>query len=412
MEAVTAIGLMFVLAYDLPPTWFVSSAREINAASPDAWSRMMVVMFVVSGVALHHLSGQLGEIIKVMRREPLLPSFVAMMLLSVLWTADVAVTYRESLAIAAVLFLGYWIVLRFTLRQIIGYASIALGCGTVLHYLWVFGVSQYGKSPAGWTGLFGHKNTLGSSAVLAVLVALFATRAYPRLRIPAYALAAANVGLALGSDSKTAQVSLIILLPSLTIIWMFRARRTLYGAVALTLITGSVALIQLGQRNLEVVADTLERDVTLTGRTKIWSAAMTELREEPLLGYGWNAFWRGWFSPAHDVWRELPAGRPGHAHNALLQYALHLGVIGAAIALFLFIRLLVRSARLVRISPDWRGMWPMAFATYTLMFSITELGVIRRDLAFLLFVIAVSRATLAATSPPAPHVRGAQHARR
>ena len=39
--------------------------------------------------------------------------------------------------------------------------------------------------------------------------------------------------------------------------------------------------------------DLLGKDVTLTGRTGIWSAVLDSIAKRPLLGYGYQAFWLG-----------------------------------------------------------------------------------------------------------------------
>jgi exopolysaccharide production protein ExoQ len=74
-----------------------------------------------------------------------------------------------------------------------------------------------------------------------------------------------------------------------------------------------------------VVAEALDRDVTLTGRTDIWAAAL-KLDTNPLLGAGFASVW---LTPeGYAVAEEL---RIPHAHNGYLETYLNNGILGVVL---------------------------------------------------------------------------------
>jgi O-antigen ligase len=64
---------------------------------------------------------------------------------------------------------------------------------------------------------------------------------------------------------------------------------------------------------------------SLTGRFEVWEVAVDLIRRSPWVGYGFVAAARTELAPS------LPRFFPGHAHNAWLQAALDVGLIGAGL---------------------------------------------------------------------------------
>ena len=91
---------------------------------------------------------------------------------------------------------------------------------------------------------------------------------------------------------------------------------------------GPLAVV-LAIRTVPAVLDLLGRDITLTGRTQIWSLAARAVAERPATGYGADAFWR---SPIGDQVRWMFGRSAVHAHNAWLDIVLDFGVLGGVVA--------------------------------------------------------------------------------
>jgi O-antigen ligase len=92
-------------------------------------------------------------------------------------------------------------------------------------------------------------------------------------------------------------------------------------------------------------------DPTLTQRTTIWSALLQNLRERPLLGVGWAAFWdvgekfNPINAPENAFFRD--ASLINTAHNGYIDMMLQTGLIGLTLKLLVIARLMYVYARLV-----------------------------------------------------------------
>ena len=91
------------------------------------------------------------------------------------------------------------------------------------------------------------------------------------------------------------------------------------------------------------------KDMTFTGRTMIWAVMVDHLREHPLLGIGYGAYWTlpvpG--KPAYDYIQRLHFF-PGSAHNGYLDMLNDLGAVGAAVLFGFLVTFVVQALRLLR----------------------------------------------------------------
>ncbi len=382
------MAVMFVLAYDFPTAWFVVDRGErVGATEVQGYVPAVLLLAGLFAVAALIHSPEIW--VRMVALEPLLALFVMLAVVSTLWSDDPAVTLRMSLPLVAVVVLGYWMVAQFRLAEILLMLCAVLALGVLVQYVFIFGLPTYGQSRLGWSGTAPDKNVMGRLAVLAAVHFALAIGAFPRLRLFWGLMLAAAVGLVLGSTSATSLAGLGFVVALVVVVKVFRARKTLYGAVAVSMVGGGALGVFTVLANLEFVARLLGKDVTLTGRTILWEGALAEALKRPLFGHGWGAFWQGPLSPSRPI-LDLASWDPPHAHNALLDYSLTLGFVGAAIAVALFFRYVVRAARAVRYRPGTLGLWPLSYAGYAFIFSITEFGVISRSIFFLLLTIHIS----------------------
>jgi O-antigen ligase len=95
--------------------------------------------------------------------------------------------------------------------------------------------------------------------------------------------------------------------------------------------------------------------------------------EEPLIGYGYQAFWEGSHSPGAAFWRTTGNGAP-NAHNGWLQLMLDIGGIGLLVFVFATVVLAVNLFRLLRQtqSKSWFVEWAISFLAFYLVASFSE----------------------------------------
>jgi exopolysaccharide production protein ExoQ len=131
------------------------------------------------------------------------------------------------------------------------------------------------------------------------------------------------------STSKTSLVSLVLGAGGVGFVWLIRRGPASATMATWAAVFGAMLLAGFLLVASDVFLGLLGKDATLTGRTKIWSAVLTQIHKHPWTGYGYAAVWddkTGWGPLA---WITKDAGfKAGHAHNAWLEQWLGMGYPG------------------------------------------------------------------------------------
>jgi hypothetical protein len=198
-------------------------------------------------------------------------------------------------------------------------------------------------------GIVGNANLLAFAAVLGVIV--FGIQLAER-RVGVVAgwgwLGAAVVTLAL-TRSSTVLVAGLAAVVALGIVILARRlstrrRLTLYGLTLLAL-AGVVALAITFRETLLALVG---RSDDLTGRLDIWAAVVDLIAQRPVFGWGWVSYWAPWVEPFDDL-VVINGVTYLQAHNAWLDMALQLGIVGLAVFAIL---VLTTGARVLSWSVD------------------------------------------------------------
>ncbi|MDH3680435.1 MAG: O-antigen ligase family protein [Acidimicrobiia bacterium] len=384
-ERVLVVVALFIFNHETPNAWFVNRADVTDPSNPV----LIVAELSLVGIAFARVAGYLNLLIRTFELEPGVYIFAAMTAASLFWSADPGETMNGAIVFIAVTLYASYLVIRFSLDQIIRLLAVMFTLSAVINLAFIVAFPQYGIDVDGQlTGVFGQKNALGYIAALAVPTLIIAGRAWSGGRLIFYPSILIHVGLLIGSESKTMLVATAVPTISIFFYQAFRARRTLPGAVLLGLVGSSVFTLAFATANIGLLAQWLDKDVTLTGRIPLWESLLSVAWERPLLGHGYRATFGGFFSPIHEVWIQNQ-WNPSHAHNALLQISLEIGLIGAAVYLFVYLRAVTRAIRIAAVVPGAVGLWPLVFLTTTLLVSITESGMTSELLGWTMLVVAV-----------------------
>lgn len=275
-------------------------------------------------------------------RAPLTVASVALLAfagwatLSAIWSPQPMTTAAYGAALAANVAFVAWTRARLSLD---GFLRVALVATTVLAalgivlYLAGFEAAAYvdahGRST--WVGtqplrgLFNHKITAGTYAVLAAVMAWYV--APVRLRVPWIAFLVIFVVL---TGSTAAIVLLALATLAIAFLWLAARVRwspaTVVAAVAVVVAMGVVSLPTVVTPTLAA----LGRDASLTGRTDLWAWGWTVAADRPLQGWGFFGYAGSTQARADKAELSRFANYdPPHFHNAYLQSWIDLGVIGA-----------------------------------------------------------------------------------
>lgn len=258
-----------------------------------------------------------------------------------------------------------------------------------------------GEVAAGWRGSFIHKNALGPFLVVALLTVVV----LERRRALRWWSATIAVGLLVMTQSVTAWWVATVcggLLAWLS--WYAKTpTRTRAGVALPSLVIGGLAFAGLA-RVYPVVVDAYGKDLTFTGRTEIWRAALESIADRPLTGYGVGGVW---FRPIEEPARSIIADAGFtifHTHNGYLELLLLLGAVGLALWLWLACGA-GRAAWRALDTDRLLAMWGLTATTAVLLVSIAEVLVFGAWLALLVVVQVLLRRRV---EPTAHAARGAR----
>lgn len=193
-------------------------------------------------------------------------------------------------------------------------------------------------------GIVGNRNLLGFIALLLIVLAAgLAFRGYIS-GVAGFLWILVGIGVNALTRSATIEASLFAVLFVLLAVLVLKVVRpamkyTLY--FVLTVGTG-VFLILLGTFSSYFFA-LLDRSPDMTNRFFIWGKVARLALERPE-GWGWIGYWAPWVYPFKDYIRVDGAVQL-HAHNALIDIWLQLGILGVIIAVCIAVLACVQAWR-------------------------------------------------------------------
>ncbi|MXO93249.1 hypothetical protein GRI62_06465 [Erythrobacter arachoides] len=170
-------------------------------------------------------------------------------------------------------------------------------------------------------GIFSHKIYAGLYSALSLALNLTLFSRAKRLYLCAMSLALILLsGSSIGLLAGLSVLFCAILLPQVF--------KKTYGAIIATVVTllivisGTIAFM-----HIDVVFSVLGRDLSLTGRTKLWEIGASYIGERPIFGWGYG----GIFDDSAFFLRRFSAFeyyRAPHFHNGLIQICAENGALG------------------------------------------------------------------------------------
>jgi O-antigen ligase len=297
--------------------------------------------------------------------------FVVLATASVMWSIDASLSLRRIVRLATIVaaclafVLMGWHARRYqnVLRPLL---TLVLA-GSVVFALVFPELAIHHEASAelsgAWRGLANHKNGLGALASITLVLWVHAglTREVKRPMAWAGAILAAGC-LALSRSSTSMATSVVVL----SFLWLaLRSPQSLRRylphlvvALVLILLVYALAILDLlpGLKSvIGAITALANKDATLTGRTEIWAILSEHIRQHPLLGTGYGAYWTSGPIPGTDsyefMWR-MRSFYPGSAHNGYLEILNDLGWVGLSCLLGYLVTQIRQSLQFLRIEPD------------------------------------------------------------
>ncbi|MWV50569.1 O-antigen ligase family protein [Rathayibacter sp. VKM Ac-2803] len=404
--------------------------RRAAPAAPRALA-VAVLTVMVGGQALRNLLGWWGWgavvaallvacVALVVRERPRLRwsrtpkslvAFLALAVLSLLWSAYPGASAIGIVAQLATTFGGVVIALTLGVRSFVTALGRALRITVGLSLLFELVIAVFVRQPVlpvvidlpdgripdafYWSladlftgepiqGIVGNRNLLGFVALLGLIVVAIELASHSiRRRWGALWAVLFVAALLLTRSSTVILCAVAVALAAALALWARRrgesGRRPVY-ATALGIVGVTVAGTIVGWSAL---LGLLGKSDDATGRLDIWRAVWALASERPVLGWGWVSYWAPWAAP-FDTLAERKGVLYLQAHDAWLDVWFQLGIVG----LVLFVALAA--------STLWRSWFravdrPRRSATTTLPYSATSLAPLLLSVALLAQSLAESR---------------------
>jgi O-antigen ligase len=182
-------------------------------------------------------------------------------------------------------------------------------------------------------GIFGNPNDIGALMLITVSSALTCWRSATRFqRLVLAMVATAAAGTALRADSRSAFVALAVG-AGMYALWRYRMRGVIAAAIAVSLVFGAMTMIHGFGDYATRGAD------TLTGRTDIWAYALQQVRERPILGYGYEVSGAIFASRYFPLWYgPWDMGPHSSLHDGYLVRLIGVGIPATLVWLFIVLR--------------------------------------------------------------------------
>lgn len=263
---------------------------------------------------------------------PLL-AFIIWCSLSTLWSDNADTTLRAVFTLLLPLLLGWGMAKALPTTQVtqaLLVTGIVVAITSTVYALLLpkYGVHQVtdigqATHAGSWRGVYIHKNGLGQIMATTLIATLFGGRKMIGSFVIWLLVMALEFGVTLATTSVGALVIIAVGSAAMLIIYRLSGPVRILAGSALAIGSTIVAL------SAEQIAALFGRDLSLTGRTGIWSYAFDSISARPIEGYGFSSTTYGGFT-------RLLIGRIGlnHPHNGYIDFALGVGIVGLLLFVF------------------------------------------------------------------------------
>ena len=314
---------------------------------------------------------------------------LAIILFSVLWSADMSSSLDYLKGLIRIYLLAIYLAMRYSIREQMRLIAIALGTSAVLSIV-LSSIPSFGgihKAPelAGmWSGIFGHKNELGYMMAWSAGVFSHLALSVNRFRWLMWGIFGISVCLIILSRSTT---SLTILITMISLIPLYRTiQKTNYKLQVIMVSFALLLLIFISMflvSNVESLVGASGKDLTLNGRTDLWDFIFAKIFERPWFGYGFYGFWDS--SIADSLRRQHPWA--SNAHNGFLEMILELGIVGFTVFAAGLIRFVMMALnRIVSIANKPEDYWSMQMLVIIIIINFSEARLLSPSWNWLMYI--------------------------
>jgi exopolysaccharide production protein ExoQ len=383
---ITALLLFFAMKGALPH--ITDAAHQGLHIEDRTGNRVEIILMWACGCLL--MARRVDRLFTYTLKHWLLMAVPLWALASVLWSQDPNNSFIQGMMFLLDTLFAFYLVDKFEPQQLLRLMQFTCLSSLLLSCLITVTLPQYSYGYANeWRGIFAHKNDLGVFTVLLMSASFFIRTETTLQRCVAKATIGAGLLAIALSQSRTAWLVCLCYL-----VYLFLARLSLktkaldFTALLMMFAAACSAVVLTVVTNLEWLMKVMNKDITFSGRTQIWTAVIESIVKHPWLGYGYNAFWNGIQGESGLVYSQIRF-LIGHSHNGYLEVLLELGVIGLVLIAACIVFAFRDAARSLHGHRRLYVQWCIGILLTILISNIDEsyLGAVN-ELPTILFVVA------------------------
>ena len=313
---------------------------------------------------------------------------------SVFWSYSPDITLRRGFAFMETCTFGLYLASRYDFKEQLKLIAWALGIAALISLFYTLAFPIYGIEngvhEGAWRGPYVQKNIFARMLALSCLS--YTQITYETL-IQKYLLFGGLIlsfSLMILTNSKTALIILILLAIVNYILQTLSIKDTLAIPLVLTLflLIGSSIIIII--KNAAALLAIVGKDLTLSGRTTLWTWLIEQIKLRPLFGYGYMGFWNN--LEARSILHKYSNTPyiPPHSHNGYLDLVLNFGCVGMVVFIITLVLLIRRSYLLMRWDKAKERLWPILFLSFLLFYNFTEPTFIEHNSIFWIIYLSLA----------------------
>ncbi|MEY2857616.1 MAG: hypothetical protein RLZZ74_1928 [Cyanobacteriota bacterium] len=314
---------------------------------------------------------------------------IGMVIFSMSWSSLPDVTFKKAIALIGSSSFALYLASRFNFEEQLKILGWSFGIALFCSYIFALVIPTYGIMPSGaWRGIYPHKNGLGESMFISFLTFYFLSISAKQYRTLCKICCLLSVVIILLAQSGTALISVMFIFTTAQALKLvsFKSKKTVFAILLLLmLIALSLFFVML---NVNTLLNVFDKDITLTGRTPLWSDLWGFIQQKPWLGYGFGTFFSGSHRETAIIWK-VHDWIPPHAHNGFIQIWLDIGVIGLAVFSISYFGCLFNALFKYLIAKELKMQWIFLLLLYTVFFNLTEVSFLSQGTLWILSLVAI-----------------------
>jgi O-antigen ligase len=353
-----------------------------------------IIFLVIISRLRYTLRDYIDVLSNIFIKAPFFSLFLLLATLSIFWSNDAKLTLKTVLVLLELTGLAIYFGKQYSWKEIYRFWR---WINIIIAIICIFYAVKEHQDD--WHGVLGHKNQfsffMAQTAILWLMQAFY----FPKQRRMSIAFTALSFFALLNGNSGASKVLTVVLLSLWGYFGFVKKLKVQWAFVSVILfMIVSICVTIIVSENLKfIVVDTLNKDMTLTGRTDFWPIIVHKINQHPFGGYGLSGFWQPWRgadNPGGDIIVAKTEFRPSHSHNGFLDLGLDLGWLGVALFVCSFINNVAKGVvYLSKVRLPESGL-PLLLLTYNLMTNLTETGLVGITSIWFWYVVTTVRLTL------------------